>query len=139
MGYLLLRRMHLCMSSCFLISLWFCLCLTLLLLQVSYGSELSNRAPTFDMDLPDLMDGQQPITYEKAYKFFAQDPSQKWVILSLRLVIDFFFNMFINTNLISGGQHILQEQSLFWCLNWVYVLKIASAYWYDCLLVMSYS
>lgn len=65
------------------------------------------------MDLPDLMDGQQPITYEKAYKFFAQDPSQKWVILSLRLVIDFFFNMFINTNLISGGQHILQERSLF--------------------------
>lgn len=61
-----------------------------MLLQVSYGSELSNRAPTFDMDLPDLMDGQQPITYEKAYKFFAQDPSQKWVILSLRLVIDFF-------------------------------------------------
>lgn len=45
---------------------------------VSYGSELSNRAPTFDMDLPYLMDGQQPITYEKAYKFFAQDPSQKW-------------------------------------------------------------
>lgn len=45
---------------------------------VSYGSELSNRAPTFDMDLSDLMDGQQPITYEKAKSYFAQDPSQKW-------------------------------------------------------------
>ncbi|KAK1316562.1 L-arabinokinase [Acorus calamus] len=45
---------------------------------VSYGSELSNRAPTFDMDLSDFMDGDQPITYEKAYKYFAQDPSQKW-------------------------------------------------------------
>ncbi|KAK1275670.1 L-arabinokinase [Acorus gramineus] len=46
---------------------------------VSYGSELSNRAPTFDMDLSDLLDGDQPITYEEAHKYFAQDPSQKWV------------------------------------------------------------
>ncbi|XP_073000847.1 L-arabinokinase-like isoform X2 [Typha latifolia] len=45
---------------------------------VSLGSDLSNRAPTFDMDLLDLMDGDQPISYEKAYKHFAQDPSQKW-------------------------------------------------------------
>ncbi|KAK1289394.1 L-arabinokinase [Acorus calamus] len=45
---------------------------------VSYGSELSNRAPTFDMDLSDLLDGDQPITYEEAHKYFAQDPSQKW-------------------------------------------------------------
>ncbi|XP_042452173.1 L-arabinokinase-like isoform X1 [Zingiber officinale] len=45
---------------------------------VSFGSELSNRAPTFDMDLPDLMDGEQPMSYEKAKKYFAQDPSQKW-------------------------------------------------------------
>ncbi|KAF6167317.1 hypothetical protein GIB67_043178 [Kingdonia uniflora] len=45
---------------------------------VSYGSELSNRGPTFDMDLEDLMDGDQPISYEKANKYFAQDPSQKW-------------------------------------------------------------
>ncbi|URE44572.1 Galactokinase galactose-binding signature [Musa troglodytarum] len=45
---------------------------------VSFGSELSNRAPTFDMDLPDLMDGDQPMSYENAYKYFAQDPCQKW-------------------------------------------------------------
>ncbi|MQL74864.1 hypothetical protein Taro_007244, partial [Colocasia esculenta] len=45
---------------------------------VSFGSELSNRAPTFDMDLADLMDGSQPISYEKAFHYFAQDPSQKW-------------------------------------------------------------
>ncbi|KAJ4959558.1 hypothetical protein NE237_026669 [Protea cynaroides] len=45
---------------------------------VSYGSELSNRGPTFDMDLSDLMDGDKPMSYEKANKFFSQDPSQKW-------------------------------------------------------------
>uniref|UniRef100_A0A5B7ACR5 Putative L-arabinokinase-like n=1 Tax=Davidia involucrata TaxID=16924 RepID=A0A5B7ACR5_DAVIN len=45
---------------------------------VSYGSELSNRGPTFDMDLSDFMDGEQPISYEKAKMYFAQDPSQKW-------------------------------------------------------------
>ncbi|KAK1323128.1 L-arabinokinase [Acorus calamus] len=49
---------------------------------VSYGSELSNRAPTFDMDLSDLLNGDQPITYEEAHKYFAQDPSQKWVSFS---------------------------------------------------------
>ncbi|KAB5513691.1 hypothetical protein DKX38_027597 [Salix brachista] len=45
---------------------------------VSYGSELSNRGPTFDMDLSDFMDGEMPISYDKAKKYFAQDPSQKW-------------------------------------------------------------
>ncbi|KAL5559262.1 hypothetical protein UlMin_035473 [Ulmus minor] len=45
---------------------------------VSYGSELSNRGPTFDMDLSDFMDGDKPISYEQAKKYFAQDPSQKW-------------------------------------------------------------
>ncbi|KAI0504615.1 hypothetical protein KFK09_015567 [Dendrobium nobile] len=49
-----------------------------LVLQVSFGSELSNRAPTFDMDLSDFLDGDQPISYEKAYRYFAQDQSQKW-------------------------------------------------------------
>ena len=47
--------------------------------QVSYGSELSNRGPTFDMDLSDFMDGEQPISYQKAKEYFAKDPSQKWV------------------------------------------------------------
>ncbi|CAL4966539.1 unnamed protein product [Urochloa decumbens] len=45
---------------------------------VSFGSELSNRAPTFDMDLSDFMDGEKPISYEKAREFFCQNPSQKW-------------------------------------------------------------
>ncbi|KAK3211979.1 hypothetical protein Dsin_016685 [Dipteronia sinensis] len=45
---------------------------------VSYGSELSNRAPTFDMDLSDFLEGGKPISYQEAHKYFAQDPSQKW-------------------------------------------------------------
>ncbi|GLJ10428.1 hypothetical protein SUGI_0128050 [Cryptomeria japonica] len=45
---------------------------------VSFGSELSNRAPTFDMDLADFMDAGCPISYEKARTYFASDPSQKW-------------------------------------------------------------
>ncbi|XP_076907882.1 L-arabinokinase-like [Bidens hawaiensis] len=45
---------------------------------VSYGSELSNRGPTFDMDISDFMDGDQPISYEKAKSYFARDPAQKW-------------------------------------------------------------
>ncbi|XP_074562536.1 L-arabinokinase-like, partial [Curcuma longa] len=45
---------------------------------VSFGSELTNRAPTFDIDLSDLMDGEQPMSYEKARQLFSQDPSQKW-------------------------------------------------------------
>ncbi|KAL2544493.1 L-arabinokinase [Forsythia ovata] len=45
---------------------------------VSYGSELSNRGPTFDMNLSDFMDGEQPLSYEKARNYFAQDPSQRW-------------------------------------------------------------
>ncbi|RLM55829.1 L-arabinokinase-like isoform X1 [Panicum miliaceum] len=45
---------------------------------VSFGSELSNRAPTFYMRLSDFMDGEKPIPYEKAREFFCQNPSQKW-------------------------------------------------------------
>ncbi|KAM0821317.1 hypothetical protein ACQ4PT_072325 [Festuca glaucescens] len=42
-----------------------------LVLQVSFGSDLSNRAPTFDMDLSDFMDGGKPISYEKARRWSA--------------------------------------------------------------------
>ncbi|KAK4782774.1 hypothetical protein SAY86_007148 [Trapa natans] len=45
---------------------------------VSYGSELSNRGPTFDMDLSDFLDDGKPLSYEKARKYFARDPAQKW-------------------------------------------------------------
>ncbi|GJV32959.1 hypothetical protein Tco_1393359 [Tanacetum coccineum] len=42
---------------------------------VSYGSELSNRGPTFDMDMSSFMDGDQPISYEMAISYFACDSS----------------------------------------------------------------
>ncbi|XP_010535813.1 PREDICTED: L-arabinokinase [Tarenaya hassleriana] len=45
---------------------------------VSFGSELSNRGPTFDMDLSDFMEDGKPISYEKACQYFSRDPSQKW-------------------------------------------------------------
>uniref|UniRef100_F6H9P4 L-arabinokinase n=1 Tax=Vitis vinifera TaxID=29760 RepID=F6H9P4_VITVI len=45
---------------------------------VSFGSELSNRGPTFDMDLSDFLQGEQPISYKKAKEYFARDPAQKW-------------------------------------------------------------
>eukprot|EP00249_Psilotum_nudum_P019822 c27434_g1_i1 orf=150-3173(+) len=46
---------------------------------VSFGSELSNRAPTFDMDIADFLDSEgNPITYDKARRYFEQDHSQKW-------------------------------------------------------------
>ncbi|GAU25329.1 hypothetical protein TSUD_375920 [Trifolium subterraneum] len=43
---------------------------------VSYGSELGNRGPTFNMDLSDFMDGDKPISYKQAREYFAQDPAQ---------------------------------------------------------------
>jgi L-arabinokinase len=47
--------------------------------QVSFGADLSNRAPTFDMDLADLFDSEgEPIAYDVANKYFDQDASQKW-------------------------------------------------------------
>lgn len=46
-------------------------------MQVSFGSELGNRGPTFDMDLSEFMDGDRPISYEKAQEYFARDMSQK--------------------------------------------------------------
>lgn len=49
-----------------------------MLAQVSFGSELSNRASTFDMDLSDFMDGNKPISYDKSKEYFSRDPSQKW-------------------------------------------------------------
>ncbi|CAM8967566.1 unnamed protein product [Rhodiola kirilowii] len=45
---------------------------------VSYGSELSNRSPTFDMDISDFMDGEKPISYTAAHDYFAKDSTQKW-------------------------------------------------------------
>ncbi|XP_024537180.1 L-arabinokinase isoform X2 [Selaginella moellendorffii] len=45
---------------------------------VSLGSEASNRAPTFDMDLSDFFDAQgEPISYEEARRYFSNDSSQR--------------------------------------------------------------
>jgi hypothetical protein len=59
-----------------------CQCLSsimnMIIAQVSFGSDLSNRAPTFDMDLSDFMDDGKPISYEKARELFCLDPSQKY-------------------------------------------------------------
>jgi L-arabinokinase len=33
------------------------------------------------MDLSDFKDGEKPISYEAARKYFAKDPSQKWVVI----------------------------------------------------------
>lgn len=55
---------------------------------MSYGSELSNRGPTFDMDISDFMDGDQPISYEKAKGYFARDPSQRYFFI-------FFYKLYI--------------------------------------------
>jgi L-arabinokinase len=46
-------------------------------LQVSFGSELRNCAPTFDMDLSDFLDGDKLISYDIAEEYFSQDPSPK--------------------------------------------------------------
>lgn len=46
-------------------------------MQVSFGSEFNNRAPTFDMDLSEFMENGHPVSYEKARHYFSQDPSQK--------------------------------------------------------------
>lgn len=83
-----------------------------LLHQVSYGSELSNRGPTFDMDLSDFMDGDKPLSYEKAKKYFAQDPSQKWVSFLCMLFV--YVLLLCPTYLICilGGQHMLRVH--FW-------------------------
>lgn len=46
--------------------------------QVSFGSDRVNRAPTFDMDISDFYDSNgEPISYEAAHKYFEQDASQK--------------------------------------------------------------
>lgn len=48
---------------------------------VSFGADLTDRAPTFDMDLKDLFDPstQKPISYKAANAFFQQDPARSWV------------------------------------------------------------
>lgn len=97
--------------------------------QVSYGSELSNRGPTFDMDLSDFLDGEQPMSYAKAKNYFAQDPSQRY-----RCVLQLcgMGVAFLNTNMIPvlDGLHMLQGQFWFWWKNWAFALRTVLACWY---------
>lgn len=79
---------------------------------MSYGSELSNRAPTFDMDMSDFMDGEKPITYQKAKEYFARDPSQRWDAFMCMIFFDCILISSIYVVTITGGQHILQGR--FW-------------------------
>lgn len=84
--------------------------------QVSFGAELSNRGPTFDMDLSDFIEGDEPISYEKAQKYFSRDPSQKsatyYCHLAKFFVTDHYYQQ-LNLCFDVGGQHMWQEQ--FWC------------------------
>lgn len=65
------------------------------------------------MDLSDLMDGDLPISYEKAKLFFAQDPSQKYDILSTHVSFGSLNSSVSNEIFVIGGQHILQAPFLF--------------------------
>ena len=55
------------------------------------------------MDLSDFMDGDKPISYEQAKKYFAQDPSQKWVTLCFK-----FCNCILNLESDLHGSHIIR-------------------------------
>ena len=54
--------------------------------MVSLGADLSNRAPTFDMDVSELFEQtdehttstSEIISYAQAREFFARDPSRQW-------------------------------------------------------------
>ncbi|KAK9983934.1 hypothetical protein SO802_033459 [Lithocarpus litseifolius] len=57
-------------------------------LYVSYGSELSNRGPTFDMDLSDFMDGDQPISYEKQRNTLLKiHPNRRWAAFVAGMIL----------------------------------------------------
>ncbi|GAQ77636.1 galactokinase [Klebsormidium nitens] len=47
---------------------------------VSFGADKTNRSPTFDLDLADLLDPAtgQPLEYAAARALFERDPSQRW-------------------------------------------------------------
>lgn len=47
---------------------------------VSFGADKTNRSPTFDLDLADLLDPAtgEPLEYAAARALFERDPSQRW-------------------------------------------------------------
>ena len=44
---------------------------------VSLHADLTNRGPTFDMDLSELEHDGQPISYEEAQQYFKRDPAHR--------------------------------------------------------------
>ena len=45
-------------------------------------ADLTNRGPTFDMDLSELEHDGQPISYEEARQYFKRDPAHRCVRLT---------------------------------------------------------
>ena len=52
---------------------------------VSFHADDTNRSPTFDMDLTELLRDGQPISYSEARAYFKSDPATRFVILSVLL------------------------------------------------------
>jgi len=48
---------------------------------VSFHADDTNRSPTFDMDLTELLQDGQPISYSEARTYFKSDPATRSVIL----------------------------------------------------------
>lgn len=46
---------------------------------MSLHADLTNRGPTFDMDLSELEHDGQPISYEAARQYFKRDPAHRSV------------------------------------------------------------
>lgn len=44
---------------------------------VSLNADLTNRGPTFDMDLAELERDGRPIPYEEARQYFKRDPAHR--------------------------------------------------------------
>ena len=44
---------------------------------VSLHADLTNRGPTFDMDLSELAPNGQPISYAEAQQYFKRDPAHR--------------------------------------------------------------
>ncbi len=49
---------------------------------VSLHADLTNRGPTFDMDLSELEHDGQPISYAEAQQYFKRDPAHRSVCLN---------------------------------------------------------
>ncbi len=46
---------------------------------MSFNADATNRGPTFDMDLAELVKNGEPISYAEARKYFQRDPAVRCV------------------------------------------------------------